>query len=71
MEQKDSQSGDPHWPLPAAERTACYGPWLKVSVALRYVLTYPRSAEAWQEVRQHIPWLLAEEARLRRQGWLN
>jgi len=71
MDWEDSQSSDPHGLLPSEERTACYGPWLKVSVALRYVLSYHWSDEAWQEVRQHIPWLLAEERRLRRQGWLN
>jgi len=31
---------------------ACYDPWLKVSVALRYVLTYPWAPEAWQEFRR-------------------
>lgn len=66
MNRRDSPLGDPHRLLPFAEQTACYGPWLKVSVALRYVLTYPWSNEAWEEVRQHIPWLPAEESRLRR-----
>jgi len=28
-------------------------------------------AEAWREVRQHVPWLLAEELRLRKAGWIN
>ena len=37
-----------------------YSPWLKVSLALRMALTYPWDASAWAEVRQHIPWLLAE-----------
>jgi hypothetical protein len=50
---------------------ACYLPWLKVSVALRYVLSFPWTPEAWREVRQHIPWLLAEEFRLRKAGWFN
>src|SRR5262249_60160636 len=50
---------------------ACCLPWLKVAVALRYVCTFPWAPEAWREVRQHIPWLLAEQARLRRAGWFN
>jgi hypothetical protein len=59
-------------PSPAdLPRAACYLPWLKVSVALRYVLTFPWAPEAWRKVRQHIPWLLAEEFRLRRAGWFN
>ena len=44
-----------------------YSPWLKVSLALRMALTYPWDAE----VRQHIPWLLAEQSRIRRAGWFN
>jgi len=28
-------------------------------------------ANAWTEVRQHIPWLLAEQSRIRRAGWFN
>ena len=55
---------------PASQR-ACYLPWLKVSVALRYVRTFPWAPEAWREVRQHVPWLLAEEFRLRKAGWFN
>ena len=39
-----------------------YSPWLKVSLALRMALTYPRDANAWAEVRQQIPWLLAEQS---------
>src|SRR5438445_11319383 len=50
---------------------SCCRPWLKVSLALRMALTYPWDANAWAEVRQHIPWLLAEQSRIRRAGWLN
>ena len=42
------------------------GLWLKISLAVRMALTYPWDASAWAEVRQHIPWLLAEESRIRR-----
>jgi len=55
---------------PKSQR-AVYLPWLKVLVALRYVLTFPWAPEAWQEVRQHIPWLLAEQTRIRKAGWFN
>jgi hypothetical protein len=48
-----------------------YSPWLKVSLALRMALTYSWDASAWAEVRQHIPWLLAEQSRIRRAGWFN
>ena len=48
-----------------------YSPWLKVSLALRMALTYPWDAKAWAEVRQHIPWQLAEQSRIRRAGWFN
>jgi len=49
---------------------SCYLPWLKVSVvALRYILTFPWAPDAWREVRQHIPWLLAEQDRTRTAGW--
>jgi len=34
-------------------------------------LTYPWDATAWAEVREHIPWLLAEPGRIRREGWFN
>jgi hypothetical protein len=55
----------PHVPhsLAPGSQTVCHLPWLKVSVALRYVRTFPWAPEAWREVRQHIPWLLAEQAR--------
>ena len=53
------------------EQTACYLPWLKVCVLIRATLTTPWSPEAWHNVRASLPWLLAEERRLRRQGWLN
>jgi predicted peroxiredoxin len=39
--------------------------------ALRYVRTFPWAPEVWREVRQHVPWLLAEEFRLRKAGWFN
>src|SRR5215470_11138733 len=63
----------PHSPHPLAPRSqrAGYLPWLKVSVAIRYVRSFPWAPEAWREVRQHIPWLLAEQARLRNAGWFN
>ena len=59
------------FPLPSASLRALYLPWLKVSVALRYILTFPWAPEAWREVRQHIPWLLAEQNRIRKAGWFN
>jgi len=43
--------------LAPGSQTACYLPWLKVSVSLRHALTFPWGPEAWREVRQHIPWL--------------
>jgi len=46
-------------------------PWLKVSLALRLALTYPWDASAWNEVREEIPWLLAERSRIRRAGRFN
>ena len=61
-------------PVPAlapAEQAACYSPWLKTRVLIRAALTTPWSQDAWPEVRERLPWLLAEERRLRRQGWLN
>jgi hypothetical protein len=48
-----------------------YSPWLKVSLALRFALTSPWDASAWAEVRQHIPWLLDEQSRVRRAGSFN
>jgi hypothetical protein len=57
--------------LAPASQTACYSPWLKVRVLIRAALTLPWSPEDWPEIRQHLKWLLAEESRLRRQGWLN
>jgi hypothetical protein len=63
----------PHVPhsLAPGSQTVCYLPWLKVSVALRYVRTFPWAPDAWREVRQHIPWLLAEQSRRRKAGWFN
>ena len=61
-------------PVPAfapAEQTACYSPWLKVRVLIRAVLTMPWPPETWPEVRARLPWLLAQERRLLRRGWLN
>jgi hypothetical protein len=57
--------------LAPAEQTACYSSWLKVRVLIRGALTMSWSPEAWPEVRARLPWLLAEERRLRGQGWLN
>jgi len=59
------------YPLPPRPQTACYLLWLKISVALRYVRTFPWAPEAWREARQHVPWLLAEKFRLRKAGWFN
>ena len=63
----------PHVPCPLApgSQRACYHPWLKVSVALTYIRTFPWAPNAWQEVRQHIPWLVAEQNRVRKAGWSN
>ena len=58
-------------PLAPASQLACYPDWLKVEVALRYALTFPWTPEAWREVRQRIPWLLAERSRIRKAGWFN
>lgn len=57
--------------LAPAGQTACYSPWLKVRVLIRAVLTTPWPPETWPRVREQLPWLLAEERRLQRQGWLN
>ncbi len=57
--------------LAPGSQTASYLPWLKVSVALRYLRTLPRAPEAWREVRQHIPSLLAEQTRFRKAGRFN
>ena len=45
----------PHAPYPLAPHSqrACYLPWLKVSVALRYVRTFPWAAEAWRGSATH------------------
>lgn len=65
-------SGESATPRLAPESLrAVYLPWLKVSVALRYVRTFPWAPGAWRELREHIPRLLAEEVRLRRAGWFN
>jgi hypothetical protein len=63
----------PHVPysLAPGSQTVCYLPWLKVSVALRYVRIFPWAPKAWREVRQHVPWLLAEQRRIRKAGWFN
>ena len=58
-------------PLAPKSQRACSLPWLKISVALRYALTFPWTPEAWQEVRQNIPWLLDEQSRIRKAGWFN
>jgi hypothetical protein len=50
-------------------RISAHGPWVIVSVALRYARTYPW--DAWAEVRQHIPRLLAEQGRIRKAGRFN
>ncbi|MBF8262105.1 MAG: hypothetical protein HW376_1634 [candidate division NC10 bacterium] len=60
----------PHAPHPLAPdaQTACYSPWLKVRVLIRTALTMPWSPADWPEIRQHLKWLLAEEARLQREA---
>ncbi len=52
-------------------QTARYSPWRKVRVLIRAALTMPWADREWPEVREHLKWLLAEEWRLRREGWLN
>jgi len=37
----------------------------------RRLLTFPWTAGAWREVRQHIPWLMAEKDRVRKAGGFN
>jgi hypothetical protein len=68
MHSADSPASGPLAPFP---QLACYPEWLKIEVALRLVLTHSWAPEAWQEVRQHIPLLLAKRSRLRRAGWFN
>ena len=55
---------------PKSQR-ACYLPWLKVSVASATRSRSRGHPEAWQEVRQNIPWLLDEQSRIRKAGWFN
>lgn len=64
--ERDTQPG-----LAPASQLACYGEWLKVSVALRHALSHQWSREDWAEVRRHIPWLLAERSRIQREGYFN
>ena len=71
MEPADSTTSHLQYPLAPSSQTTCYSPWLKVRVLIRPALTHPWSPEVWPEVRRHLKWLLAEEYRLRRQGWLN
>ena len=59
------------FPLALRSQTASYLPWLRISVALRYALTFPWTPEASREVRLNIPWLLAEKERIRKAGWFN
>jgi len=63
----------PHTPhvLAPDSQIASYSPWLKARVLIRATLTMPRSGWEWAEVKQHLPWPLAKEARPGRQGWLN
>jgi hypothetical protein len=60
----------PH-PLAPPAQLACYDDWLKVSLALRYALSYPWAVQAWAEVRQQILWMLKERDRLRHSGVFN
>jgi hypothetical protein len=57
--------------LAPGSQTTCDLPWLKGSVAPRYVLGFPWTPDAWREVRQHIPWLLAKQDRIRKARWFN
>jgi hypothetical protein len=66
-----TRSPEAPYPLAPDSQTTCYCEWLKVRVAIRYALTFPWPSETWPEVREDLRWLLAEESRLRRQGWLN
>ena len=59
------------WRLAPGSQTTCYLPWLRGPVALRHVLSFPWAPEARREVRQHIPWLLAKQDRIRKAGWFN
>ncbi len=67
MESEDHAGRSLPCPLAPASQTACYSPSLKARVLIRAALTTSWSPEAWAEVHA----LLAEERRLRRQGWLN
>ncbi len=40
-------------------------------MALRYVLSFSWTPDAWREVQQHVPWLLTERDRIRKAGWFN
>jgi len=71
MEPTNPTTSPLRYPLAPNSQTACYSPWLKVRVLIRAALTMHWSTEAWPEVREHLKWLLAEEYRLQRQGWLN
>jgi hypothetical protein len=42
-----------------------------VQVRLAFALRGGVPAAAWAKVRQHIPWLLAEQARIRNAGSFN
>ncbi len=57
--------------LAPASQTACYEPWLKVCVLLRYALTTSWTVESWEEVCRQLPWLLAEQRWIRRTGRFN
>ena len=54
--------------MPGSE-TASYLPWLKVSVALRYVRTSPWAPEAWREAQETVRRLLAQRSRPRNPGF--
>ena len=57
-------------PLAPDSLTVCYSPRLRARVLVPTALTMLWSAEDWPEIRQHLKWLLAEERRMQRQGWL-
>jgi hypothetical protein len=46
-------------------------PWLRLSLLLRAMLATRWDAEAWRQVRGHIPDVVAERARVRATGWFN
>jgi hypothetical protein len=46
-------------------------PWLRVTRMIRTILHRPWSAEQWCQLEPEIPKLLAEQRRIRQEGWFN